>query len=105
MSKKEMRYPEPSEKRKRQVRWDGRKIKALREHLGMTQSQMAEELQVRQQTISEWEIGMHTPHRSTQKVLSMVAEQAGFLYQTETEQKEKRDSQEQSDNSQKQSDK
>jgi DNA-binding transcriptional regulator YiaG len=43
---------------------------------------MADELQVRQQTISEWETGVHVPHRSTQKVLSMVAESAGFEYRT-----------------------
>jgi len=36
---------------------------------------------VRQQTISEWETGLHTPHRSTQKTLSMVAERAGFRYE------------------------
>ena len=31
---------------------------------------MAEELEVRQQTISEWETNTHTPHRPTQKVLT-----------------------------------
>lgn len=79
MEKKEIPLPTSTEKQKHRTNWDARQIKALREHLGMTQSQMAEELQVRQQTISEWEIGMHTPHRSTQKILSMVAEQAGFV--------------------------
>ncbi len=77
----EYTYPSPAERRKQQAQvWDSKKIRALREYLGMTQSQMAEELQVRQQTISEWEVGMHRPHRSTQKILSMVAEQAGFEY-------------------------
>lgn len=65
---------------KRQYAWDSQRIKALREHLQLTQRQMADELQVRQQTISEWETGIHTPHRSTQKMLSMVAERAGFTY-------------------------
>jgi DNA-binding transcriptional regulator YiaG len=77
-------YSFMAEKRPQQQKWDGKSIRALREYLGMTQTQMAEELQVRQQTISEWEIGWHTPHRSTQKVLSMIAEQAGFRYQAET---------------------
>jgi DNA-binding transcriptional regulator YiaG len=85
---KEIQYPSAAHKYKRQQKWDGKKIRALREHLGMTQTEMAEELQVRQQTISEWEIGWHTPHRSTQKVLSMVAEQAGFAYQVDTEKAE-----------------
>jgi DNA-binding transcriptional regulator YiaG len=52
--------------------------------MGMTQQQMADELEVRQQTISEWETGIHRPHRSTQKTLSMVAERAGFAYQVGT---------------------
>lgn len=77
---KEIEYPLPSPNRKKKEQWDSKRIRALREHLGMTQCQMAEELQVRQQTISEWEVGLHTPHRSTQKVLSMVAEKAGFSY-------------------------
>ncbi len=49
--------------------------------MGLTQREMADELAVRQQTISEWETGLHTPHRSTQKTLNMVAERAGFQYE------------------------
>ena len=41
---------------------------------------MADDLEVRQQTISEWETGAHQPHRSTKKVLSMIAEQVEFGY-------------------------
>ena len=62
------------------VEWDAEKIKALREHLGMTQQQLAEELGVRQQTISEWEVGMYQPRRSTSKYLALIAERAGFAY-------------------------
>ncbi len=62
--------------------WDGQQIRALREFMGLTQRQMADELAVRQQTISEWETGQHVPHRSTQKTLTMVAERAGFTYQS-----------------------
>lgn len=61
--------------------WSGEQIRALRQHLGLTQSEMADELQVRQQTISEWETNLHIPHRSTQKILTMIAERAGFEYQ------------------------
>lgn len=69
-------------KRRRQVKyaWDPDMIRALREHMGLTQRELADQLEVRQQTISEWETGLHTPHRSTQKTLSMVAERAGFTY-------------------------
>lgn len=80
-------YPLPSRRRTRKpYTWDAQRIRLLREHLGITQTQMADELQVRQQTISEWEVGIHMPHRSTQKLLSMVAERAGFGYTTNTEQ-------------------
>jgi DNA-binding transcriptional regulator YiaG len=68
----------PDQRPKQQPAWDAARIKSLREFLQLTQTEMAEELQVRQQTVSEWETGQHTPHRSTQKVLSMVAERAGF---------------------------
>ncbi len=60
--------------------WKPEMIKALREHMQMTQRELADHLEVRQQTISEWETGLHMPHRSTQKILSMVAERAGFAY-------------------------
>lgn len=76
----ELKYPLPRRGKRQQI-WDPQSIKALREHLRLTQRQMADELQVRQQTISEWETGVHTPHRSTQKMLTMVAERAGFDYQ------------------------
>lgn len=72
-------------KRKKRYVWDSDAIRALRDHLGMTQRQMADELEVRQQTISEWETGFHTPHRSTQKTLTLVAERAGFSYDTPAE--------------------
>jgi len=62
------------------IAWDSDRIKALREHLGMTQKQLADELGMRQQTISEWEVGIYAPRRSTQKYLSIIAERAGFSY-------------------------
>lgn len=69
-------------RRRRQARytWTPELIRALREHMGLTQRELADQLEVRQQTISEWETGLHTPHRSTQKTLSMIAERAGFAY-------------------------
>lgn len=63
--------------------WKPEMIRALREHMELTQRELADMLEVRQQTISEWETGLHKPHRSTQKTLSMVAERAGFTYLTE----------------------
>jgi DNA-binding transcriptional regulator YiaG len=73
---------QPKAKRRNQVKysWNPDMIRALREHMNLTQRELADQLEVRQQTISEWETGLHTPHRSTQKTLSMVAERAGFEY-------------------------
>jgi DNA-binding transcriptional regulator YiaG len=63
-----------------ETEWNAEKIRALRDHLGLTQQQLAEELGVRQQTISEWEVGMYEPRRSTSKYLNLIAERAGFTY-------------------------
>lgn len=66
---------------KRKAAWDAGKIKALRRHLEMTQDEMAQELGTRQQTISEWETGMYEPRGLSNRLLSMVAERAGFEYE------------------------
>jgi DNA-binding transcriptional regulator YiaG len=60
------------------VLWDQELIKGLREYMGLTQAQFAEELGVRQQTVSEWEQGIYTPTRASAKHLMLVAEKAGF---------------------------
>ena len=61
--------------------WDSERIHALRHHLGLTQSEMAEKLGTRQQTISEWETDMYQPRGASATLLSMIAEQAKFDYQ------------------------
>nr|PZN23583.1 MAG: XRE family transcriptional regulator [Chloroflexota bacterium] len=76
------------QRRRQKYIWKPEMIRALREHMGLTQRELADQLEVRQQTISEWETGLHTPHRSTQKTLSMVAERAGFQYPMNTEEDE-----------------
>lgn len=60
--------------------WNAEMVKSLREFMGLTQQQFADELGVRQQTVSEWEVGKYTPRRSMSKYLSLVAERAGFEY-------------------------
>jgi transcriptional regulator with XRE-family HTH domain len=55
-------------------------VKALRQHLGLTQEGMAQQMGTRQQTISEWETGMYTPRGVSERMLGMLAEQAGFAY-------------------------
>ena len=61
--------------------WDSRRIRALRSHLGLTQREMADRLGTRQQTISEWEIGLYNPRGASATLLSIVAERADFRYQ------------------------
>jgi len=64
----------------RRVKWDARSVKGLRRHLAITQTELAEELGVRQQTVSEWETGQYTPRGASEKLLNMVAERGGFPY-------------------------
>jgi DNA-binding transcriptional regulator YiaG len=66
-------------KRKR-AGWDAHSVKGLRRHLALTQEELAGELGVRQQTVSEWETGAYRPRGASERVLSMVAEQAGFVW-------------------------
>jgi DNA-binding transcriptional regulator YiaG len=67
-------------RRSRKPVWDAGGIRALREHLGLTQAELAEELNVRQQTVSEWETGQYRPRGASEKLLSVVAERARFEY-------------------------
>jgi DNA-binding transcriptional regulator YiaG len=52
----------------------------LRRHLELTQEQLADELGVRQQTISEWETGMYRPRGASEKLLTMVADRSSYRY-------------------------
>lgn len=66
---------------RKSVGWTGEQVKALREFTGWTQQELAERLAVRQQTISDWEVGHHIARRSMSKLLQMVAKEVGFPYQ------------------------
>lgn len=65
-------------------RWDGEAVRALRAHLGVTQGELAEELGVRQQTVSEWETNAYQPRGASVTLLGMVAERASFTYRAES---------------------
>jgi len=75
------------DQRKRK-QWDKEGIRALRQHLGLTQTELAEELGTRQQTISEWETGMYRPRGASATLLSIVAERSGFKYEAKEERDE-----------------
>ena len=72
--------PYRPKRHKRSASWDATRVRKLREELGMTQAELAGELNVRQQTVSEWETGAYAPRGASEKLLSMVAERAGFEY-------------------------
>ena len=66
---------------RRKAVWSADRVRALRYHLGLTQTEMAREMGTRQQTISEWETGQYRPRGASAKLLSIIAESAGFEYE------------------------
>jgi DNA-binding transcriptional regulator YiaG len=72
-----LRHPSRSKK----PSWDAGQVRALRQHLGLTQRDLAEEMGTRQQTISEWETGQYRPRGASARLLTLVAERAGFQYE------------------------
>jgi DNA-binding transcriptional regulator YiaG len=67
-------------KDKKRREWDSGRVRALREHMALTQQEMADQLGTRQQTISEWETGMYQPRGASSTLLTIVAERTGFAY-------------------------
>ena len=62
--------------------WDAGQVRALRHHLGLSQQGLAEELGTRQQTVSEWETSRYRPRGTSTRLLTIIAERAGFQYET-----------------------
>ena len=71
--------------------WNARQIRALREHLRLSQAALAQELGARQQTVSEWETGQYLPRGTSARLLTILAERAGFEYGGRDTQRETRD--------------
>ena len=69
------------ERKRRGPVWDASQVRALRQHLGISQRELADELGTRQQTISEWETGLYQPRGTSARLLTLVAERAGFEYE------------------------
>lgn len=51
--------------------WNAETIRQSRKARNLTQAELAEALGCRQQTISEWELGMYEPKNAYQKLLSL----------------------------------
>ena len=66
----------PPRRRRQSEPWTAERIARLRARLGLTQVGFADELGVRQQTVSEWETGRYEPRGASAKLLGMLAERA-----------------------------
>lgn len=66
--------------KQRRATWDAQSVRGLRRHLELTQDQLADELGVRQQTVSEWETGAYRPRGASSRLLSIIADAADFAY-------------------------
>ncbi|HVC31381.1 MAG TPA: helix-turn-helix domain-containing protein [Steroidobacteraceae bacterium] len=76
-----MQYPNRGGRRANARAWDAARVRALRRHLGLTQQELAGELGMRQQTVSEWETEIYRPRGASLRLLSLIAERAGFAYE------------------------
>ncbi len=56
--------------------WTAEQVAQLRAALGVSQGNLAQRLGVRQQTVSDWETGLHAPQGAARRLLSMVADGA-----------------------------
>ena len=68
------------DRQRRDSRWNAELIRQLRRHSGLSQRQLAKELNARQQTISEWERGAYTPRGTAARLLTRVAEDVAFPF-------------------------
>ena len=66
---------------------DGKRLKRLRESLGLTQEQMAERLQTTRTTIGRWEVGMAKPRGLYQKALESLIREVEASSKRERRQK------------------
>ena len=61
----------------------GSEARRLRINCLLTQQDLADRMGVRQQTVSEWETGLHLPRYSTSKHLNLIAQEVKFSYQVQ----------------------
>ncbi len=70
------------DRQERDESWDATSIRQLRRHAGLSQRELADELNARQQTISEWERGAYEPRGTAARLLTRVAEDVQFPFET-----------------------
>ena len=69
------------DRRRRDESWDADHVRRLRRHAGLSQRELAEALNARQQTISEWERGAYEPRGTAARLLTRVAEDVEFPFE------------------------
>jgi len=65
-------------------KWQADNIRALRTHLGLSQTALSREIGIRQQTISEWETAMYAPRGASVTILTLLAVSSNFQFESET---------------------
>lgn len=65
-------------------KWQADNIRALRTHLGLSQTALSREIGIRQQTISEWETAMYAPRGASVTILTLLAVSSNFPFESET---------------------
>ena len=66
-------------------KWQAENIRALRTHLGLSQTSLSRELGIRQQTISEWETAMYAPRGASVTILTLLAVSSNFPFETDAD--------------------
>ena len=69
------------DRQRRDDSWDAEAIRRLRRYAGLSQRALAEQLNARQQTISEWERGAYAPRGTAARLLTRVAEDVEFPFE------------------------
>ncbi|NQW20466.1 MAG: helix-turn-helix transcriptional regulator [Chloroflexi bacterium] len=62
-------------------KWQADNIRALRTHLGLSQTALSREIGIRQQTISEWETAMYAPRGASVTILTLLAVSSSFQFE------------------------
>ena len=62
-------------------KWQADNIRALRSHLELSQTELSQEIGIRQQTISEWETGMYAPRGASVTCLTLLAVSSNFPFE------------------------
>lgn len=70
-------------------KWQADNIRALRTHLGLSQTALSREIGIRQQTISEWETGMYAPRGASVTILTLLAVSSNFQFEADKSENDK----------------